>query len=239
MKTNNQEFNLEVKNLQVEIKELSEEGSFEGYVAVFNNIDFGNDIFEAKAFSEELKGKYYPLLADHNSRKVIGKFQVESDSYGLKMVNAQFNLMTNPQGSYLVPLAAEKYANLKHQDIKGLSVGYGVKDYTMKRIGDIDCRIVTKSTLLEGSVVTFPMNEKAGVNYVKSLDEITCLKDIESILKNSDFSSKEAKTIISKVKEFSKQRDVEEKQALREAEEKADALTALKELTNFINQNNK
>lgn len=39
--------------------------------------------------------------------------------------------------------------------------------------------------------------------------KMTCLKDIEQILKNSGFSNTEAKTIISKVKEFSFQRDVE------------------------------
>jgi uncharacterized protein len=239
MKINNQESNAEVKNLQVEIKELKEDGSFEGYVAVFNNVDFGDDIFSPKAFAEETPNKYYPILADHDTRKVIGKLQVYADDYGLKLINAKLNLMTNPKtNDYLVPLAAEKYANLKNGDISGLSVGYRVRDCEFKEVDGTDCRVITRASLMEGSIVTFPMNILAGVSQVKSLDEITCLKDIESLLKIADFSSKEAKTIISKVKEISKQRDVEEKQALREVEEIDNALKALKNLTTFINQNN-
>lgn len=63
------------------------------------------------------------------------------------------------------------------------------------------------------------------------------LKDIEQSLKEAGFSNTEAKTLISKVKEFSNQRDAEEKQALREAEQKAAILAKIEDLTNFLKQN--
>lgn len=251
MEINYKQFNLEIKNLQ-------NDGSFEGYVAVYNNIDFGNDVFDSKAFDGEDLNKFFPLLADHDTKKVIGKFRVQPDSHGLKMVDAKFNLMRDElTKNYLVPLAAEKYANLKNGDISGFSVGYGVShsDCESKSIENKTCRLIKKATLMEGSVVTFPMNDKARLESIKSneakemksLDECASLSDMESFLKQLKLGEKDitntiSKTIISKVKEFSNQRDAEEKKALREVEEKANALTALtslKELTNFINQNNK
>jgi hypothetical protein len=52
------------------------------------------------------------------------------------------------------------------------------------------------------------MNPEARVESFKSINNLENLSDIEYILKNKGFSNTEAKTLISKVKEFS-QRDVE------------------------------
>lgn len=108
---------------------------------------------------------------------------------------------------------------------------------------------------MEGSVVTFPMNDKARLTAIKSMlkdaqldeedraeikellnpekddknfKEVNSLKDIESILKESGFSNTEAKTLISKVKEFSRD---EKEQSLRDAEQ--DLVTNLQ---NFLKQ---
>ena len=119
---------------------------------------------------------------------------------------------------------------------------------------------------MEGSVVTFPMNDKARLTAIKSMiedldeaekteikeilnpekedknfSEITSLKDIETTLKESGFSSKEAKTLISKVKEFSKkdQCDVEFEESIKALRDAADQiafsniLTSLKSRINF------
>lgn len=245
------------KQFTLEIKSLQEDGSFEGYVAAFGNIDFGDDIFEASAFNDEPTGKFYPLLADHDTRKPIGKFQIEIDNYGVKFKNAKFNLMRDETtGNYLVPNAAEKYANLKNGDISGFSVGYGVEDCEFKTIGEKRCRIITKAKLFEGSVVTFPMNDKARLTAIKSMlqnldeaekkeikeilnpekedkdfSEITSLKDIETLLKmpNPDgFSCKDAKTVISKVKEFS--RDEKEETKVDKRDAFSDSVSNLKSL---------
>lgn len=52
---------------------------------------------------------------------------------------------------------------------------------------------------------------------------IESIRNVEEILCDGGFSQKEAKTIISKVKEFSSQRDAEEKQAQRDVENKISA----------------
>lgn len=164
---------LSYKQFALEIKELKEDGSFEGYVAAFNNIDFGNDILDPKAFEDEPVGKSYPLLADHDTKKAIGNFQIEFDNYGVKFKNAKFNLMRDEKtGVFLVPMAAEKYANLKNGDISGFSMGYMTKadDCQYKTIEGKRCRAIKKAQLMEGSVVTFPMNDKARLTGIKTVN---------------------------------------------------------------------
>jgi Skp family chaperone for outer membrane proteins len=73
------------------------------------------------------------------------------------------------------------------------------------------------------------MNPQALVSGFKSMESI---RDIEQSLKDMGLSNSEAKTLISKVKEFSTQREVEEKQNQREADIKQKIIT---DLNNFIN----
>lgn len=69
---------------------------------------------------------------------------------------------------------------------------------------------------------------------IKSVQEVTCMKDIENILKlKCNFSQNERKVFISKIKDFSKQRDV-----VNEVKELRDAIRSqemTKTLNNFIN----
>ena len=69
---------------------------------------------------------------------------------------------------------------------------------------------------------------------IKSVQEVTCMKDIENILKlKCNFSQNERKIFISKIKDFSKQRDV-----VNEVKELRDAIRSqemTKTLNNFIN----
>ena len=68
----------------------------------------------------------------------------------------------------------------------------------------------------------------------KSVQEVTCMKDIENILKlKCNFSQNERKVFISKIKDFSKQRDV-----VNEVKELRDVIRGqemTKTLNNFIN----
>ena len=74
------------------------------------------------------------------------------------------------------------------------------------------------------------MNPQALVSGFKSMES---LKDIEQSLKEMGLSNTEAKTLISKVKEFSNQRDAEEK-AHRDDEIKQQIITNLNNFTNNL-----
>jgi hypothetical protein len=178
------------------------------------------------------------------------------DSYGLKMVNASFNLTRDPvTNNFMVPVAAEKYANLKNGDISGFSIGYIIHKSSRKEIDKKSIKVIEDAELMEGSVVTFPMNDKARLQSIKSIDlsEIDNIREIEGVLKAKGFGKDEAKTIISRVKdihlkEISAKRDAEAEELKgRDAETKNEDLpqtdvsaivAALREATNSIKNNN-
>ena len=53
---------MERKTFEFEIKELSEEGQFTGYLSTFGNVDAGDDMIEPGAFKKTLREKkVFPL----------------------------------------------------------------------------------------------------------------------------------------------------------------------------------
>ena len=219
----------EIKNLG----ELNDTlGYFEADLAVYGNVDQGNEIIEFGAFGDINSTKKFPLLADHDTRKVIGHFFADSTNTKALKIKGYLNFARDSETkSLLVPKAGEKYANLKNGDISGFSVGFVCSKgcSIFEEINGTDIRRFTKNLQLrEGSVVTFAMNERAELGLIKSedvtnnidktmskelnnnkielktknLEKIKSIKDAEEILKEYGFSSKGAKTIISKIKSF-------------------------------------
>jgi HK97 family phage prohead protease len=102
---------------------------------------------------------------------------------------------------------------VKIGSVAEMSIGFFIKDYEMKEIDGRNIRVITKLDLFEFSLVTKAMNPQAQVTNFKSYKEteIKSLKDIEIFLKSGGMSQNGAKTLISNVKQFLNQRDVEER----------------------------
>lgn len=144
------EFNLEVKNLQ-------DDGTFQGYLSVFGNVDLQGDKIKKGAFSESIKGREkFPLLWQHDPSSPIGVFSAVEDDHGLK-INSALNLETVK--------GKEAYALLKQGAVSGLSIGYEPVKYSWE---NSDIRVLEQVKLWEGSIVTFPANPQATVTTVKS-----------------------------------------------------------------------
>lgn len=168
------ELKTEVKRFQFELKEHSETGEIAGYGAVYNNVDRGGDVIDARAFDLACSkavatGSMPKMLFQHDPSRVIGLWtEMMSDDYGLHMKG---RLLTE------LPLGNEVHVLLKNNAIDGLSIGYRTLDYTMERGGKV--RRLKELALIETSVVTVPMNELATVTTVKSLQTAS---DFERIL---------------------------------------------------------
>jgi endonuclease III-like uncharacterized protein len=89
------------------------------------------------------------------------------------------------------------------------------------------------------------MNPEAEIQSYKSIEVLENLKEVEKLLKSKGFSNSEAKTLISKVKEFSKTREESKEASQRDVETKQqpeinleETLKTIQELTliNKINQ---
>ncbi len=213
----------EIKSFPFEVKATAEENNiftFEGYASTFNNIDHGDDVVIRGAFSNSLaKNSQVPILWQHQMSEVIGvSVQLYEDDKGLFIKG---NL---PKDDTLV--SGRIIPQMKVGSIKEMSIGFFTKNYDMAKDG---IRLLKEIDLFEVSLVTKAMNSRALVTGFKSFET---LRDIEQTLKDSGFSNNEAKTLISKIKEFSSQRD-----ASQDNQRDADATKQkiITDLNNFIN----
>jgi HK97 family phage prohead protease len=177
-----------------EVKDMSDEGSFSGYGAIFNNLDHGSDIIMPGAFAKSLiareqKGRNVPMLWQHNPDIPVGHYvEIREDAKGL-FVKGQLDLE--------VAKAREAKSLMKNKIISGLSVGYQTKKATVN--SQTGVRTLIELDLHEISLVTFPMNDDARIDSIKKRVENGCmpltLADFEKLLRDAGFSKKNA-TII-------------------------------------------
>lgn len=192
----------ESKNIQFEIKALGEDGTFEGYASTFGGIDAYDDTIEPGAFTETIAQKTPALLWQHDSGDVIGVIdELREDGYGLYM---KAHLLIED-----ISKAKEAHILLKAKALSGLSIGYVPVEYWYEkndkaRWGEV--RHLKKIDLWEISIVTFPADSGAGVTGVKSFSDMG-IREIEDTLRDAGLSRREAKSLISRCKEF--QRDAE------------------------------
>lgn len=178
-----------------QLKSLNEDGSFEGYGSVFGVKDSYDEIVAPGAFADSLAshkqaGTFPALLWQHRSGEPIGVYtSMAEDNIGLK-VSGQLALKTSRGG--------EAYELLKMKAISGLSIGFVTREDSYDRVTGI--RTLKKVDLWEVSLVTFPANDAARVQGVKSIEGIETLRDAERYLRESGMSRAEAVAFIARVK---------------------------------------
>jgi HK97 family phage prohead protease len=176
-----------------EVKELSEDGIFTGYAAVYGNKDLGGDVLEREAFAENLtehKGKV-PILFNHSWMRPIGYgLEAKEDDHGLLVVG-EFTLdSTDGRDAY----ATARHAQKRKQP-HGLSIGYSIRGEDGAEMrGQV--RRLKKLNLHEYSMAVFPMNPKARIREVKSG---ATLRECEEYLRGYGMSGSEAKRFLSAV----------------------------------------
>lgn len=186
--------------VDIETKFASDKsGVFSGYGAVTGNIDAGGDMLLRGAFKDtlrqwEAKGKLPPMLLQHGGGFLggaddslpVGKWtSMEENAKGLK-VEGELFAMSTERGQYL-------YEGLKAGALDGLSIGYRVKEFTQGTRAGEPRRTLKSVDLVELSIVTFPMNDKARVGSVKSIQTI---REFEDFLRDvGGYSAIQAKRI--------------------------------------------
>jgi len=148
-------------------------GTAAGYLAVFNNVDLGQDKILPGAFtktireSEAKRAKTHspfliPLLWNHDTGlpAVGGISAMKEDSYGLA-VEARLDLGNS--------LAKDIYSGLKFGSISPLSIGYKTvaSSYEKDPTTGKSVRLLSQLDLMEGSFCNFAMNPLALMTSVK------------------------------------------------------------------------
>lgn len=187
---------LQRRAVPFQLKEISQAGEFSGYASVFDVLDYYSDVIRKGAFEKSLgkwagKGKLPPLLWQHKSDIPLGPHTLmREDDKGLYV-----------EGRLLIkeiPKAAEAHALLLHKVISGMSIGF---DYGSPPEYDGKTNVwnILEVDLWENSLATFPANEEAQVEAVKSklvAGTLPTLSEFEDLLRDvGGFSRKQAKTI--------------------------------------------
>jgi HK97 family phage prohead protease len=147
------------------IKSIDEEtGVFNAYLSTYENTDRDGDVIKTGAFDASVQNKQtVPMLFNHDRNKVIGKLELNSDDVGLK-VKGTLNLNDD--------VAKNVHDLLKMKALDAMSVGMLIEDYTpLDKNHPFGAWNIEKATVVEGSVVTIPANEKATISSVKKLTE--------------------------------------------------------------------
>jgi HK97 family phage prohead protease len=152
---------MKTKDFALQVKDLSEDGTFEGYGSVFGNVDSYGEKVMPGAFVESLtrhkrEGSNVLMLWNHDSREPIGVWEdLAEDAKGLW-----------GKGRFLLDIqrAREVHALAKAKAIGGLSIGYR----EIETEPDGNTRLLKKLDLFEISPVTFPANRRARIESVKS-----------------------------------------------------------------------
>jgi hypothetical protein len=153
----------EYKSFDFEIK-AQEDGVFEGYASMFNNLDSYRDIVVKGAFNRTINNNSnrVKVLWQHDISEPIGKpIMMAEDEKGLH-VKAKLCLGTEK--------GRQCFELMKDGVINELSIGYDTiqDEYDSKN----RIRYLKEVRLWEFSAVTFAANDMAKVNNVKRFDRL-------------------------------------------------------------------
>lgn len=163
----------------------AEAGIFEGYGAIFGNVDLGGDMILPGAFAASLAehkaaGTTPVLLWSHKMDEPIGRWlDMREDGIGL-YVKGQINLDT--------VRGRDAHSHIVKGDVSGLSIGYRIPPGGSEITADGRIQRIKTASLYEISVVTIPMNPKARI-------KVDSKSDLEELLVKSGLAKEAAKRV--------------------------------------------
>lgn len=155
----------EQKTLKLELKQLAEEGTFEGILSAYGVVDATGDVVEAGAFERGLKNNpNRPMLWQHDTRNPIGV---------LAMIDTETALQVKGSLNMAIPQAQQAHSMLKFFQQHGLSMGLSIGFQSVRDEVKNGIRYLKEIRLFEGSLVTFPANQLCYVTDVKQMENKT------------------------------------------------------------------
>lgn len=202
--------------LSFKAEDVTDQGSFVAYAAIFGNVDQGGDVIAPGAFAKSLskasrEDRLIPMLWQHDRREPIGKWMdMKEDSVGLR-VEGKLHIEFDP-------LAQRAHGHLKAKSVGGFSIGYNLVDggYSLHPDFNEDNEadrapiwLLSELDLKEASIVTMPMNIEARLVSVKSIIEaggMPSVRDFEYLMREAcGFSKNQATAIATAAKSVLRQ----------------------------------
>ncbi len=166
----------EGKALKIDIKGISETGTFTGWGSTFGNQDHGGDTVMPGAFTKwiQLNGNRVRILFQHDPERPIGWATVVEMPEGL-WVEGKIDL-DDPKG-----IGKFAHHKMRTEEFAALSIGWSAYEGGVQK--SKGGRELHQVELWEVSVVTFPMNPKAVITSVKTAGTKE-MRDFDTILQS-------------------------------------------------------
>jgi HK97 family phage prohead protease len=185
----------------------SGEMSFEGYAAVYGNVDAYGDVIApgaAARFLADVQAKRSPwplMLSQHGGMGLtaedmtpIGVWtELAEDGRGLRV---RGTLAKTERGKGIYELLRMQ----PRPALDGMSIGYVAKAWTPRTKPEEPKRLLTDVELIEISVVSRPANRLARVDAVKSIEELSSVRDCEDWMRSRGLSKSQAVALIARIK---------------------------------------
>ncbi|WP_323151439.1 HK97 family phage prohead protease [Pseudomonas glycinae] len=144
-----------------ELKAVDDAGNFEGYAAVFNNVDLGDDVILPGAFTrvKTTRSGKLKLALYHDLTRLVGLADFTQDDHGL-LVKGKVN--------QAVSYAKDAYELMRAGILDSMSIGFNTLKADFEERAGRTVRIIKEAELWEASFVPFGMNPEAQVLSVKS-----------------------------------------------------------------------
>ncbi|PPA02417.1 HK97 family phage prohead protease [Pseudomonas sp. MWU12-2312b] len=170
----------------MELKAVDDDGNFEGYAAVFNNVDLGDDVILPGALTrlKATRGGKLKLALYHDLTRLVGAADYTQDDHGL-FLKGRVNLA--------VSYARDAYELMKAEILDSMSIGFNTIKADFEDRAGRRVRIIKEAELWEASFVPFGMNPEAQILTVKS--DIRLFEN--ALRERMGLSQKEAATVAS------------------------------------------
>ena len=158
---------MEHSDIKLEVKNLTDQGTFEGDLAVYSNVDYGGDAILPGAFKKTLsenQGKV-ALFMNHDTgdlRQKIGVLYLTDSTKALKARGVLNLALTSAQEARSI-----LSFDLQHGLKTSMSIGYK----TILEKMENGVRYLKEIQLFEGSLVGMGMNNLANVTAAKNLKD--------------------------------------------------------------------
>ena len=176
--------NLAFDQAEIKFDAAGKSGVFEGYASVFDVIDSDGDIILPGAYKKALttQSRQVGMFFNHKTWEIpVGKWlTIAEDSRGL---------LVRGELTPGLSVSNDLKAAMEHKTVEGMSVGFTVMrdDFDVIATGRAFKNV---AALREISICTFPANEQATIDSIKSMESITTIRDVEHWLRDSAGLSK-------------------------------------------------
>jgi len=218
---------------EINFKIVGDTGTFEAYGSKFGGVDSYRDTILPGAYVKSLAKRMPKMLFNHIGYRsdmpaVVGRYTfAEEDTNGLFL-----------KGKVTLghPIIKNSWETIQEGLFDGLSIGFYIPPGGARYNEETDVRELSEIDLVEVSLVESPADDKARIiaGSVKSVADITDLRDVMEILRERGFDESEAKSFLSAVEELAR-KPTAEALALAEAKNKELVTTlAIQQLSKIL-----